>query len=51
MIRLFGALLAEQTEEWLVGKRCFSLASMAKLIQPPAAEVAAVAEREAASTA
>ncbi len=48
VIRLFGALLAEQTEEWLVGKRYFSLASMAKLIQPPAAEVA---ELEAASAA
>jgi putative transposase len=51
VIRLFGALLAEQTEEWLVGKRYFSLASMAKLVQPPPAEVAAVAELEAASAA
>ena len=48
VIRLFGALLAEQTEEWLVGKRYFSLASMAKLVQPPPAEVA---ELEAASAA
>lgn len=39
VIRLFGALLAEQTEEWLVGHRYFSLASMAKLAQPPAAEL------------
>lgn len=39
VIRLFGALLAEQTEEWLVGHRYFSLASMAALLQPPAAEL------------
>ena len=39
VLRLFGALLAEQTEEWLVGKRYFSLASMAKLVQPPPAAV------------
>ncbi len=48
VIRLFGALLAEQTEAWLVGKRYFSLASMAKRVQPPPAEVA---ELEAASAA
>jgi putative transposase len=39
VIRLFGALLAEQTEEWLVGHRYFSLASMSTLLQPPAAEL------------
>jgi transposase-like protein len=39
VIRLFGALLAEQTEEWLVGHRYFSLASMAGLVQPPAPEL------------
>jgi transposase-like protein len=39
VIRLFGALLAEQTEEWLVGHRYFSLASMATLLQPQAAEL------------
>ena len=48
VIRLFGAWLAEQTEEWLVGKRYFSLASMAKLIQPPAAELAEPVAAEAA---
>jgi transposase-like protein len=39
VIRLFGALLAEQTEEWLVGHRYFSLASMAAVLQPPTAEL------------
>ena len=39
VIRLFGALLAEQTEEWLVGHRYFSLASMATLVHPPVAEL------------
>jgi len=39
VIRLLGALLAEQTEEWLVGHRYFSLASMATVLQPPTAEL------------
>jgi len=39
VIRLFGALLAEQTEEWLVGHRSFSLASMAKVLHPPVEEL------------
>ena len=39
VIRRVGALLAEQTEEWLVGHRSFSLASMATLVHPPVAEL------------
>ena len=35
VMRLFGALLAEQNDEWLVGKRYFSELSMRKLTQPP----------------
>ncbi len=34
VIRLLGAILIEQNDEWLVGKRYFSEASMAKLHQP-----------------
>jgi len=34
-LRLLGALLEEQQDEWLVSRRHFSLKSMAKL-QPPA---------------
>ena len=34
VLRLFGARLAEQMDEWLVGQRYFSLGSMAKLLAP-----------------
>ncbi len=34
VLRLFGALLAEQNDEWLVGKRYFSELSMRRLAQP-----------------
>jgi len=35
MIRLLGALLAEQNDEWLVGRHYFSETSMHKLLHPP----------------
>jgi putative transposase len=34
VLRLFGALLAEQNDEWLVGRHYFSEASMRKLTDP-----------------
>jgi transposase-like protein len=36
LIRLVGILLIEQNEEWAVGRRYFSLESMAALYPPPA---------------
>jgi putative transposase len=35
VIRLLGALLAEQTDEWLVGRHYFSETSMHKVLHPP----------------
>ena len=40
VLRLFGALLAEQSDEWRVGRHYFSEASMRHLLEQPA-EVAA----------
>lgn len=34
VLRLFSALLAEQNDEWLVGRRYFSEGSLRKLLQP-----------------
>jgi putative transposase len=38
VLRLFGAILAEQNDEWLVGRNYFSESSMQKLTTTPAAE-------------
>ena len=35
VIRLLGALLAEQNDEWLVGRHYFSETSMHKVLHPP----------------
>ena len=35
LVRLFGAILAEQNDEWLVGRHYFSETSMRKLLGPP----------------
>ena len=43
VLRLFSALLAEQTDEWLVGRHYFSETSMRSLV-PPGDEAAALAE-------
>jgi putative transposase len=43
VLRRFGARLAEQMDEWLVGHRYFSFGSMAKLLAPAEEPVRAVA--------
>ena len=35
VLRLLGALLLEQNDEWLVGRHYFSETSMHKVLQPP----------------
>ena len=35
VLRLFGALLIEQNDEWLVGRRYFSELSMRLILDPP----------------
>src|SRR5262249_27403075 len=35
VLRLLGALLMEQNDEWLVGRHYFSETSMHKVLQPP----------------
>ena len=40
VLRLLGAILAEQSDEWRVGRRYFSEVSMRQLLEPPT-EVAA----------
>jgi putative transposase len=36
VLRVFAALLAEQNDEWLVGKRYFSEASLRLVLEPAA---------------
>ncbi|MBI3965284.1 MAG: transposase [Chloroflexi bacterium] len=49
VLRLFGAVLAEQNGEWLVGRHCFSEASMRQLARSTDAEAALPKEVSAAS--
>jgi transposase-like protein len=46
VLRLFCALLAEQNDEWLVGRRYFSETSLRKVLRPP--EEALMMEAQAA---
>jgi hypothetical protein len=39
LLRVSGAVLEEQNDEWAVGRRYFSTESMNKLIQPSNVEV------------
>ena len=47
VLRLFSALLAEQNDEWLVGRRYFSEGSLRKLLQPDEDPTPGLAEPEA----
>ena len=43
VIRLVGALMLEQSDEWAVSRRYFSLESLASLVDTDAAKLPAVA--------
>jgi putative transposase len=47
VLRLFSALLAEQTDEWLVGRHYFSETSMRPLGEPAASALAMPTEEAA----